>query len=233
MQPFLTSETYRSSIWPDMTISLRQDHILITSETMLETAGSSLLGGGMGRAGHFVNWKVPRNYQTNDPVQEMQAFVQSRGYPMEATVGMQTAADIRQASITEEKGDGFGLICCVTAGVSNAARAGKRYETYCYDPGTINMVILFDGALSPAGMINGITTATEAKTAALQDLGVRDQEGDWATGTTTDSIVIAVNPKQRRDRLVGHFAGVATAPGNAIGRCIYQAVYEALKSEEG
>ena len=42
-----------------------------------------------------------------------------------------------------------------------------------YEPGTINIVLLTNMKLSPRAMARAIITATEAKTAALQDLDVR------------------------------------------------------------
>jgi adenosylcobinamide amidohydrolase len=79
-------------------------------------------------------------------------------------------------------------------------------------------------------MVNGIITATEAKAAALQDLGIRDEDGDLATGTTTDAIVLGVSQSQQYPR--PHlFAGAATTIGNGIGRLVYDAVYTAVSTQ--
>ncbi len=40
-------------------------------------------------------------------------------------------------------------------------------------------------------MVNAVITATEAKTGVLMALNARTKEGDPATGTSTDAIVIA------------------------------------------
>ncbi|GAA3326398.1 hypothetical protein GCM10020331_062140 [Ectobacillus funiculus] len=154
--------------------------------------------GGFEQASHFINWQVPLDYSAVDPIGHMRKQVEEWGYSPEKAVALQTAARIDLASVQEESGDGFRMVCCVTAGIGNRARAGKRRRTFpAYQCGTINTFFLcIDSCLTPSAMVNAIITATEAKAAALQDLHVRDESGEFATGTTTDAIVIAVSQKQ-------------------------------------
>ena len=81
--------------------------------------------------------------------------------------------------------------------------------------------------MTAAAMVNAVITATEAKAAALQDLGIVDPlHNAAATGTTTDAIVIAVSQSDRYG--VRHaYAGSATTIGSAIGKAVYDTVYEA------
>ncbi|CCQ92316.1 conserved hypothetical protein [[Clostridium] ultunense Esp] len=76
-------------------------------------------------------------------------------------------------------------------------------------------------------MINLIMTATEAKCALLQDLGVRTVDGEIATGTTTDSIVLAVQGG-KGEEYPHRFAGTATTLGDGVGKAVYAAIKEAL-----
>lgn len=225
--PFHTSTVYRSQIWPDFTIRLREDHLFAEAGTPFQTFSSALWGGGMGSIRRFINWKVPLDYRCDQPVECMHRQIAEWGYPSEDTIGLQTAASLDHASVQEMSGDQFSIICCTTVGTGNAARAGTPRTTFpAYQAGTINIMLWIDAKLTPAAMINGILTATEAKTAALQDLRVRDELGQAATGTTTDSLVLAVTQSERYER-THLFAGTATTIGNGIGRLVCQAVYEA------
>lgn len=107
----------------------------------------------------------------------------------------------------------------VTVGLGNKARAGAELPSVSLYPGTINTIIVIDGQLTDAAMVNAVITATEAKAAALQSLGV-DVDGQPATGTSTDAVLIATTCR-------GHlysYAGTATALGYMIGRTVYEAI---------
>ncbi|WP_047150420.1 adenosylcobinamide amidohydrolase [Aneurinibacillus tyrosinisolvens] len=230
-QPFRTGNMHPSLVWPDVSVHYKGDHLLFKTTEVLTVFSNALWQGGMATASHFVNWKVPLNYRSEDPADMMHSQVAAWGYPPDETVGLQTAAKITHASIAEDVGDKFRMICCATAGTRNGARAGRQRETFsAYRCGTINVFLLLDANMTPSAMVNGIVTATEAKTAALQDLNIREESGELATGTTTDAVVLAVS--QRQEYGVPHqFAGAATTIGNAIGRLVYETVYEAVVTQ--
>lgn len=230
-QPFRLGVSYTSTVWSDICIDFREDHLLLRANAPLNTVSSALWGGGHMQATHFINWKVPLTYRCEDPVLMMRDQLAAWSYPVTASVGLQTAAKITHAAIKEEAGDRYRMICCATAGTRNSARAGKTRETFsAYQCGTINIFLLMDAYLTPSAMINGIITATEAKAAALQDTGIIDEDGDVATGTTTDSIVLASSQNLKYEE-PHQFAGAATTIGNAIGRLVYEAVHEAIVTQ--
>ncbi|MBN6186762.1 adenosylcobinamide amidohydrolase [Aneurinibacillus sp. BA2021] len=230
-QPFRSSTQYTSAVWPAVTITHRDDHLLLRSPMPLTTVSSALWRGGVTEATHFINWRVPLTYRCEDPTIMMRDQLQAWGYPVDASIGLQTAAKITHASIVEEDGDRYRLICCATAGTRNSARAGKARETFsAYECGTINIFLLADAHLTPSAMVNGIITATEAKAAALQDLRISDEGGEPATGTTTDSVVFAATLDEAHGA-PHQFAGVATTIGNAIGRLVYESVHEAVATQ--
>ncbi len=202
-----------------------------TSETYL-TLSSAVHGGGFGSAYRFMNWKVPLSYDCSDPVRDFGEKLNEWGYSLHTTIGMLTAAKLTHASIAETEGEAFTMLCCTTAGTSNAARSGLPHPTYAlYTPGTINTFLLIDGRLTASAMVNAVITATEAKTTALQDCGIRDKQHDLpATGTTTDSIVIASSQSDRYMR-THPYAGAATTIGDAIGRLVYETVFEAVRTQ--
>ena len=76
-----------------------------------------------------------------------------------------------------------------------------------YEPGTINMILLTNMRLTPRGMQRAIISATEAKTAALQDLDIRSSYTPMvnpATGTGTDNIIVVQGAGTRIDNAGGH-----------------------------
>src|SRR5699024_11438319 len=85
------------------------------------------------------------------------------------------------------------LLVVVTAGVGNAGDASLG-ESHAFEllPGTINTWIFVSGKLTEEAFLQAIVTATEAKTIALRELVVLDQQTNTiATGTSTDSILVA------------------------------------------
>lgn len=231
--PFLTSgETglYISEVIPGLKLKRGERHLLLESPLSMDGIGSSVFGGGMGKLSQMVNIYVDQFYYCEDPVRDIELLLEQWGYGAVETAGLLTAVQLRHTSVMEEKTEAYSVFCCVTAGVSNAARAGVKRTTFsaAWTPGTINMMLVIDGRMTPAAMVNAVITATEAKAAALSDLGVLDAENGFvATGTTTDAVVLAVS--QRPDwELVHSYAGTATDLGGTIGRLVYAAVGESL-----
>lgn len=228
-QPFRNNSLYTSFYWAGLVLRMKDDRIEIRSPQLLHTLSSAIMPGGFSMADGFVNWKVPLDYRCDDPVTDLKRNCVDWGFQRETTVGFLTAAKLTHASIIEAEGDQFRLLCCTTAGTRNAARAGVKRETYsAYEPGTINTIILIDGAMTKSAMVNAIITATEAKSAALQQLNIRElANGELATGTTTDAIAIGVSQSAGWGSAVHAYAGAATTIGCAIGEAVYQTVMEA------
>lgn len=107
----------------------------------------------------------------------------------------------------------------VTVGLGNKARAGAELPASSLYPGTINTIIVINGRMTDAAMVNAVITATEAKAAALQDLGI-EAAGKPATGTTTDAVLIAATDRGQ----MYNYAGTATSVGYMIGRTVYDAI---------
>ncbi|MCQ6557808.1 adenosylcobinamide amidohydrolase [Paenibacillus mendelii] len=229
-QPFRNKTSfYTSQAWPDLTIEWHEERIVISSKNPLQSLSSAVYGGGLGLAERFVNWKVPLDYDCGDPVHDFRSMFAEWGYPEGTTVGYMTAAKLTHASVLEEAGDQFAIVCLTTSGIGNAARAGVRRPSFsAYTAGTINIFLMIDGRMSSSAMVNAVIMATEAKAAALQELDIADPLiGGHATGTTTDAILVAVSQSDRYESQ--HlYAGAATTIGNAIGRLVYETVYESV-----
>src|SRR5699024_3374185 len=84
--------------------------------------------------------------------------------------------------------------------------------------GTINTWIIVNSNSTQQAFLQAIVTATESKTFALHELNVLDQQTNTlATGTSTDSILVAATQ-------TGHnleFAGPITPLGSKIGTSVH------------
>ncbi|MBV7504658.1 heme ABC transporter ATP-binding protein [Bacillus sp. sid0103] len=212
----------------DSRLHISQDFIEFTSPIPLRTMSSGVIGSGTGWHQTFVNRHVNKDYNCHDHRSEMASFLKSKGMEPSETVGMMTAVILEDVIYKTYTSDTFSIFVVVTAGVGNAIDASKS-EVHSYDkvPGTINTWIFVDGELTEEAFIQSIMTATEAKVKALNDLKVMDElTGTFATGTSTDSILIAAT--QRGERL--EFAGTITPLGKLISKAVYQCTTEAIQT---
>lgn len=223
---------YESESWAGLKLIRGERHILLEAPAGLDGISSAVYGGGMRRVERMINIYVDRFYRCDNPERDIAESLKQWGIPTDHTAGLLTAVQLRHASVQEEQSGDYSVLCCATAGVSNAARAGSQRTTFRADwtPGTINVMLAVDGRMTQAAMVNAVMTATEAKAAALHDLGVCDAEnGLSATGTTTDAVVLGVS--QRPEWALLHsYAGTATDLGGTVGRLVYAAVSESLRA---
>jgi adenosylcobinamide hydrolase len=209
---------------------IEKEMIWIEAEKPLTTLSSAVWGGGFAPVRLIINRHVSKFYDARDPEKEIQKWLRSRQLKEEDTLVLLTAAHVDRGSLELVETDTFRLAVFATAGVSNAARAGTDSGSVINSPGTVNLILLVDGELAPAAMVGAVITATEAKTAAFQDLNVLDKKGNQATGTTTDAIVVAST--QRRLGHVHHrYAGPASPLGAALANRVYRAVSDAVLRE--
>lgn len=236
---------YASSAWPGLTISAHKRHIRASIPNPVNAISSAVYGGGMIELDRIFNIYVDRHYRCDDPPRDIADLLRGWEERTTACAGLLTAVKLAHTSVQEYVGEEAGILCCTTAGVSNAARAGSARTVFGaagnitssegiaaespYTPGTINIMLWINGRMTPGAMVNAIQTAVEAKTAALSDCGVMDAEnGLTATGTTTDAIVLATSQVEGKPLI--SYAGTATAIGAGIGRVVYDAVIESLQA---
>lgn len=110
------------------------------------------------------------------------------------------------------------VTCVATTGLSNAERIGARVDRSAKDWGTINIAVAVETGLTQTAMIEALSIAAQARTAAILDTGLALPGGGMATGTGTDCIAVAA-PAGACD-----YAGLHTALGEAIGAAVYSAV---------
>lgn len=124
---------------------------------------------------------------------------QSLGIDPKEMAFLVTGVDMDCLAVCERSHEEFKVCCLATAGANvNAMRTGVDVTSYVERDGhvnaigTVNLILLTNAALSEAAMARIIITATEAKTAAFQDLDIRSSYSpkNQATGTGTDNIIV-------------------------------------------
>jgi len=160
------------------------------------------------------------------------------GISPERIAFMTTAADMDNLAFCESNYQEFKVCCLATAGAKdNAQRMGvdkagqvERDDEFESLSGTINIILLTNATLSDGAMARAIITATEAKTAALQDMDIRSTytPENQATGTGTDNVIVVSG----NGPLVKYTGGHAKM-GELIGIVVKRAVAEAIEKQNG
>jgi adenosylcobinamide amidohydrolase len=133
-------------------------------------------------------------------------------------VQLMTSRDVGRHHLATASSGTVTSTCLATVGLSNATRVGMP-PLPAKPAGTINLLAHVDRPLGEAALIEAVSIATQARTAAVMDANWRPR-GTAVTGTGTDCIVIAAPARPRGEA----FAGLHTDIGAAIGRAVYDAV---------
>ncbi len=203
---------------PGIAVTVDAAAVQVTSRTPLTVLSSAVVGGGLCRGRHILNVHVADDYDGTDPGADLRAFAALRGVG-ESFVGLMTATLTQYARVATQARDGLTVAAIVSVGLANPECAGITPPMLAR-AGTINTIVLIDAALTPAAMVNAVITATEAKTMTLAHWDVRAPDDEPASGTTTDSVVIACT--ERGEML--QYAGPATPVGWLLSRAVRAAM---------
>ena len=166
-------------------------------------------------------------------------FPVALGIPYTNLSFLSTGANMDNVAVCEKSYDELMVCCLATGGVGNALRSGVDEAIWMeWDGnfrntlGTINIILLTNVTLSDGAMTRTIITATEAKTAALQDMDTRSSVSpqNQATGTGTDNMIIVSG--KGSDKPICYMGG-HTKMGELIGASTKIAVAEAIKKQSG
>ena len=174
---------------------------------------SAPLGGGLGLRHWVCNAQVPHGYDCDAPARDLTLLAEEAGLSGPGA-GMMTAVDVRTASTAHRDG----IAADVTVGISGPqwAAADDAEPDGSAGPGigTINMVVALPERLSDGALVNAVGTATEAKSQALWEAGVR------GTGTATDALCIlcpSIGPAHP-------YGGPRSTWGSRLARVVHHAV---------
>jgi adenosylcobinamide hydrolase len=214
---------------PGVSVDIGTRLVHVRSAEPLTVLSSAVVGGGACVAREILNMHVDDQYDGR-PDADLAALAQDvgAGAPF---VGLMTAASTEYARCAVEKRDALTVAAVVSVGLSNTSSAGvtppytdagdgesgaEEARARMPRPGTINVILLVDGALTPAAQVNAVITVTEAKTMTLRQWDVKTPEGDDASGTSTDTVVVACTGRGEESS----YAGPATPVGWLAARAV-------------
>jgi adenosylcobinamide amidohydrolase len=175
-----------------------------------------VVGGGIGVREWVLNAQVAPAYGRMDPAAHVAEIAAGLGLTGTG-VGLLTAASV--TDVVEREDEGVRVAATVGLRVPTWAAlppgAVDREVTPIWRPGTINIIVSVPVPLGDAAYVNAVITATEAKTQALLEAGIR------ATGTASDAVCIAAPATGGRQ----DFAGPRSLWGARIARAVHAAVH--------
>ena len=218
---------------------IQRGKLIICSKTPLKILSSAVLNGGLRDTNGIVSVHVPEDGSKDDEIHRnaedfLRKEVSKLNLPTDNVVGLMTAADLRNVAVTNLRYDNITLSALVTAGTSVSATAGdkltsKQRSIKFKKFGTINIILLVDGNLTDGCMVGAVNTVTEAKTVALRELDIRSRfSGDIASGTITDSVVVACTMRGPPIK----YAGTASVLGELIGKSVKESLKKAIQKQE-
>ncbi|MDN4492080.1 adenosylcobinamide amidohydrolase [Ureibacillus aquaedulcis] len=209
-------------------LNIREEYIEFKSSFPLRVLSSSVHNAGLGWYANFINRTVQPDYDIDHVHEEYYQYLVHEGFSPTNTVGMMTAVDTKKAVIKKYEMPYGEVFVVVTAGVGNAIDVSQSYKRKYGDRvGTINTWVIINGKLSDEAFVQAMMTATESKSKALQHEEVYDCISDTlATGTPTDSLLIAATQQGK----FMQYGGPITEVGQVIGRGVFEATVEAIQT---
>ena len=187
------------------------------------SAPQAMLSWSLTRPGFVMARKVAWLHVRNDdlplgvdPAELLETRMAAAGH--QDAVHLMTSRDVGHHHLATAFSGKVTATCLATVGLGNAARVGSA-PMDGRPVGTINLLAHVDRPLSEGALVEAVSIAAQARTAAVIDLDLR-LDGKPVTGTGTDCIVVAAP-------CIGDgeaFAGLHTDIGAAIGRAVYDAV---------
>ena len=217
-------------------VSLKVDSetFWLASEVPLHVISSSVVGGDLEETSHILSVRVPADPEQREyALRRPRAFVRDRAKVLGINgpvVGLITGLDHDRLQVATYAEGEFKVAALATVGLSHLSAPGRHQVVYTGEAevGTINQVILIDARLAPTAAVRTATLATEAKTLALFEAGIKTEGGSPATGTSMDTIVVASTGRG----LFSRYAGTATLVGHLIGQAVFDTVAEGIRLEQ-
>lgn len=208
-------------------IEVTEEAITLQSPLPLRVLSSAVYNAGLGWYETIMNRSVAPTYDITNVRAEFAAFIRHRGAVPTNTVGMMTALTTDYAVIREFQTEAGSMIVMVTAGVGKALDVSKTYSRSSdYAIGTINTWVIINAQLTDEAFVQAMMTATEAKVKALQIEEVHDAMSNTiATGTATDSILIAATQQGKQH----NYAGTVSQLGKWLGHAVVETTVEAIQ----
>ena len=226
--------------FPGSTIQRGDDFYLVRLENPAQFLSSAPLGEGLVMAGWILSGQVRPQAVLPDPASCLRQLATQLGVPDRPDgielVGLLTAVDHRDLQVISLTESGVTVTSLAMVGVDHGSSPRSKdvgshsepattevdplIQPGTINPGTINLVTLVDADLSTGALVRASTLATEAKTLAMVEAGLRTRQGHIATGTPTDATVVGHSGRGRHFE----YAGSATLVGWLVGQAVYRNV---------
>jgi len=204
----------------DVDLTIDADGVAVTAARPLTVVSSAIVGGGVAEVGAILNVHVSRTFAPAQALATLAVFAE-RHRVRGPYVGLLTAAWTEKAEVATARLGALTALAVATVGLGNRVTAGVSPAVACALPSTINTIVVVDGAAEQAALVNAVITVTEVKTLAMIEAGVKGVDGNFATGTSTDAVVIAATGRGAVERFGG--------PVSDLGWVVAQAAGEALR----
>lgn len=153
--------------------------------------------------------------------------------PIHFCTALLTTASMNRHAYVCQSEDSIIIEVIATAGVEKTAhRAGDGYTYYEKDGafhtgGTINLLVFTNCALTDGALTKPLLTITEAKTVALQSIGITSVLSNQpATGTSTDGVIMTIDPNGELLTDTGTFSQF----GDTLAKAVRSAIEKALEN---
>ena len=153
--------------------------------------------------------------------------------PIRFCTALLTTASMNRHAYVCQSEDSIIIEVIATAGVEKTAhRAGDGYTYYEKDGafhtgGTINLLVFTNCALTDGALTKSLLTITEAKTVALQSIGITSVLSNQpATGTSTDGVIMTIDPNGELLTDTGTFSQF----GDTLAKAVRSAIEKALEN---
>ena len=153
--------------------------------------------------------------------------------PIHFCTALLTTASMNRHAYVCQSEDSIIIEVIATAGVEKTAhRAGDGYTYYEKDGafhtgGTINLLVFTNCALTDGALTKSLLTITEAKTVALQSIGITSVLSNQpATGTSTDGVIMTIDPNGELLTDTGTFSQF----GDTLAKAVRSAIEKALET---
>jgi adenosylcobinamide amidohydrolase len=157
-----------------------------------------------------------------DPCAFLKTRLAEAGLP--DALAFMTSRNILRYHSRERHVEDVEAFCLTTVGLSNGERVGAR-KSFRARPGTINTLVWVSRPMTEGAMIEALSIAAQARTAAIIETRPPDHSPP-ITGTGTDCILIA-SPCAGVSLTC---SGLHTAIGEAIGGAVYDATREGAET---
>jgi adenosylcobinamide amidohydrolase len=186
------------------------------------------LNGGSRRAIAIINHQIAAGDRaaTERPRPYLDSLVRELGLEPDGAVAMMTGVPVRKVCYAAARCGDLIVGAWCTAGCSNALRVGDPATFGATRPGTINIALVINQALTQSATAEAMAIATEARVAAMHEARIASVlTRRPATGTGTDCIVVA-SPA----RAPAHtYCGKHTVLGELIGKATMRSCARALR----